>query len=78
MLAFVVQPKWFQAPSKVLLPEKTRSIVEAWQKDTGLEYAAQWVAGDVDHRKVTSDEVDFSSRNAKMKELEHCMHALES
>ena len=53
-------------------------MVEAWQKDTGLEYAAQWVAGDVDHRKVTSDEVDFSSRNAKIKELEHCMHALES
>ena len=76
MLAFVVQPKWFQAPSKVLLPEMTRSIVEGWQKDTGLEYAAQWVAGDVDHRKVTSDEVDFSSRNVKMKELEHCCHCM--
>jgi len=75
MLAFVVQPKWFQAPSKVLIPEKARSVVEAWKKETGLEYAVQWVEGDVDHRKVTSDEVDFSSGNARMRELEHCMHA---
>ena len=74
MLAFVVQPKWFQAPSKVLLPEKARSVVEAWRKDTGLEYAAQWVQGDVDHKEVTSDEVDFSSGNARMRELQHCMH----
>ena len=74
MLAFVVQPKWFQAPSKVLLPEKARATVEGWQKDTGLEYAAQWVQGDVDHRVVTSDEVDFSSGNVRMRELQHCMH----
>jgi ectoine hydroxylase-related dioxygenase (phytanoyl-CoA dioxygenase family) len=76
MLAFVVQPKWFQAPSKVLIPEKARSVVEAWQKETGLEYAALWVEGDVDHRKVTSDDVDFSSGNARMRELKHCMHAM--
>ncbi|KAM0708879.1 hypothetical protein Q7P35_002915 [Cladosporium inversicolor] len=76
MLAFVAQPKWFQAPSKVLLPEKARNIVEAWQRETGLEYAVQWVEGDVDHRKVTSDEVDFSSRNTKMRELEHCMYPM--
>jgi ectoine hydroxylase-related dioxygenase (phytanoyl-CoA dioxygenase family) len=69
MLAFVVQPKWFQAPSKVLIPEKARSLVEAWQGETGLEYAVQWVEGDVDHRKVTSDDVDFSSRNSKLREL---------
>lgn len=74
MLAFVVQPKWFQAPSKVLIPEKARKVVEAWQHETGLEYAVEWVEGDVDHRKVTSDDVDFSSGNARMRELEHCMH----
>lgn len=74
MLAFVVQPKWFQAPSKVLIPEKARVVVEAWQRETGLEYAAQWVRGDVDHRKVTSDDVDFSSGNARMEELRQYMH----
>jgi hypothetical protein len=74
MLAFVVQPKWFQAPSKVLIPEKARAVVEGWQRDTGLEYAVQWVDGDVDHKKITSDEVDFSSGNARMRELEFCMH----
>ncbi|GAB7333961.1 hypothetical protein MBLNU13_g06068t1 [Cladosporium sp. NU13] len=75
MLSFVVQPKWFQAPSKVLLPEKARGVVDAWQKEIGLEYAAQWVQSDVDHRKVTSDEADFSSGNARMKELKHCMRS---
>jgi hypothetical protein len=76
MLAFVVQPKWFQAPSKVLIPEKARAVVEAWRKETGLEYAAQWVEGDVDHRKVTSDDVDFSSRNVRMRELYSCMNVM--
>jgi len=73
MLAFVLQPKWFQAPSRVLIPEKARTVVEEWQKETGLEYAAQWVEGDVDHRKVTSNDVDFSSGNAMMKKLQHLM-----
>lgn len=74
MLAFVVQPKWFQAPSKVLLPLKAKSLVERWYAETGLEYNAEWVDGDVDHRKVTSDEVDFSTRNEKLLELEALMH----
>lgn len=69
MLAFVVQPKWFQAPSKVLIPEKARKVVERWKNETGLEYAVQWVEGDVDHRKVTSDDVDFSSENVRMSTL---------
>lgn len=74
MLAFVVQPRWFQAPSRVLMPAKARGLVEGWRRETGLEYACEWVDGDVDHRKVTSDEVDFSSGNARMRELEDCMH----
>jgi hypothetical protein len=74
MLAFVLQPKWFLAHSKVLIPEKARAVVEGWQRETGLEYAAQWVEGDVDHKKVTSDEVDFSSGNMRMRELEGFMH----
>ena len=74
MLAFVVQPKWFQAPSKVLLPVKARALVEGWQATTGLEYAAQWVDGEVDHRKVNSDDVDFSTSNRRLLELEHMMH----
>lgn len=74
MLAFVVQPKWFQAPSKVLLPVKARSLVERWKAESGLEYAPQWVDGDVDHKKVKSDEVDFASGNRKMLEMEALMH----
>lgn len=74
MLAFVIQPKWFQAPSKVLLPLKVKDIVDKWKRDTGLEYNAQWVDGEVDHKKVKSDEVDFATANRKMLELKHLMH----
>ncbi|EMC92531.1 hypothetical protein BAUCODRAFT_294980 [Baudoinia panamericana UAMH 10762] len=74
MLAFVVQPKWFQAPSKVLLPLKAKPLVERWRTETGLEYAAQWVDGDVDHRKVNSDEVDFSTGNVRLLGMEELMH----
>ena len=74
MLAFVVQPKWFQAPSRVLLPLKCKEIVEGWKRVTGLEYHAQWVDGDVDHKKVKSDDVDFATGNARMLELEGLMH----
>lgn len=77
MLAFVVQPKWFQAPSKVLLPLKARPLVEQWKAKTGLEYAAQWVEGDVDHKKVNSSEVDFSTSNQVLLGLEPLMHISE-
>jgi len=74
MLAFVIQPKWFQAPSKVLLPLKAKPLVDQWKAETGLEYAAQWVDGDVDHKKVNSGEVDFTTANRKLLDLEHTMH----
>lgn len=73
MLAFVVQPKWFQAPSKVLLPMKAKKLVQQWQANTGLEYAAQWVDGNVDHKLVSSNEVDFSTRNTRLLELDDMM-----
>lgn len=73
MLAFVIQPKWFQAPSKVLLPIKAKKLVQQWQADTGLEYNAQWVDGDVDHKLVSSNEVDFSTGNAKLLDLADLM-----
>lgn len=74
MLAFVVQPKWFQAPSKVLLPAKVKGMVEQWKQETGLEFAAEWVDGEVDHKKVTSNDVDFASGSERLKELEELMH----
>lgn len=74
MLAFVVQPKWFQAPSKVLLPLSAQSLVDSWKAETGLEYAAQWVDGEVDHRKINSEEVDFSTGNRKLLDMDGMMH----
>ena len=74
MLAYVIQPKWFEAPSRVLLPIKVRSLVERWKQETGLEFHAKWIDGDVDHRKVTSDDADFATSNKRLLELEHTMH----
>ncbi|KAF2721196.1 phytanoyl-CoA dioxygenase family protein [Polychaeton citri CBS 116435] len=74
MLAFVMQPKWFQAPSKVLLPMGVRGVVERWEQETGLEFCAEWVAGEVDHKKVKSNDVDFGSGSKRMSNLEHLMH----
>ncbi|KAK5120670.1 hypothetical protein LTR85_006028 [Meristemomyces frigidus] len=74
MLAFVMQPKWFQAPSRVLLPLKARPLIEEWKARSGLEYAAQWVDGEVDHKKVNSDDVDFSTGNQALLGMEPLMH----
>ena len=74
MLAFVIQPKWFQAPSKVILPKKAKPLVEQWKADTGFEYNAEWIEGDVDHREINSSSVDFSTRNRRLLELEDLMH----
>lgn len=75
MLAFVIQPKWFQAPSRVLLPSRTKDLFAKWKAETGLEFNADWVDGEVDHRKITSSNVDFATDNRKMRELEHLMHS---
>ncbi|TKA76663.1 hypothetical protein B0A55_02595 [Friedmanniomyces simplex] len=74
MLAFVYQPRWFGAPSKVILPLKAKPLVERWEAETGVEYNAIWVDGDVDHKKINSEEVDFSTRNKALLELEEMMH----
>ncbi|KAK3075016.1 hypothetical protein LTR53_002051 [Teratosphaeriaceae sp. CCFEE 6253] len=68
------QPRWFEAPSKVTLPLKAKPLVEQWQAETGVEYNAHWVDGDVDHKKINSGEVDFSTRNKRLLELEDLMH----
>lgn len=74
MLAYVVQPKWFEAPSRVLLPVKVKGLIERWREETGLEFHAKWIDGEVDHKKVKSEEVDFATTNEKLLELEHMMH----
>ncbi|KAH8749982.1 hypothetical protein BGZ57DRAFT_775717 [Hyaloscypha finlandica] len=58
MLAFVVQPAWFQGRSKVKLPLDVKDMVESWE----LEFDAEWV-GEVDHKKISSADVDFGSKS---------------
>ena len=49
--------------------------MEQWKEETGLEYNAKWTDGEVDHRKVKSDDVEFATGNKKLLELEHMMHS---
>lgn len=59
MLAFVAQPAWFQGQAKVLLPLSVKDLIESWSEE--LQFAAEWVEGPVDHKKLSSADVDFSS-----------------
>ncbi|KAE9367270.1 hypothetical protein N431DRAFT_429936 [Stipitochalara longipes BDJ] len=58
MLAFVIQPAWFQGRSKVKLPLDVKDLVESWE----LEFDAEWV-DEVDHKKISSADVDFGSKS---------------
>ena len=59
MLAFVAQPAWYQGKSKVLLPVSVKDLVESWSDE--LQFAAEWIDGEVDHKKLSSADVDFGS-----------------
>ena len=61
MLAFVAQPAWFQAKSKILLPLSVKDMVESW--DDELVFNAEWVDGEVDHKMVSSTGVDFDTKS---------------
>lgn len=61
MLAFAAQPAWFQARSKVLLPKSVRAMVESWSDE--FVFDAEWVDGEVDHKKLTSAHVDFDTHS---------------
>jgi ectoine hydroxylase-related dioxygenase (phytanoyl-CoA dioxygenase family) len=61
MLAFVVQPAWFQAKSEILLPENVKEMVEGWRKE--LQFDAKYVQGEVDHKVLSSEGVDFDTKS---------------
>ena len=61
MLAFVVQPVWFQGKSKVKLPLSVRDLVEGWSDE--LQFDAEWVEQEVDHKKIRSTSVDFDTKS---------------
>lgn len=59
MLAFVAQPAWFQGKSKVVLPFSVKDLVESWSDK--VQFAVDWVDGPVDHKKLSSANVDFGT-----------------
>jgi hypothetical protein len=65
MLAFVASPRWWQGRSKIMLPANVREMVERWGSEDGeyggFLYDAEWVEGEVDHKKLSSGGVDFDS-----------------
>lgn len=61
MLAFVASPAWWQGRSKILLPTDVKDMVDSWSDEMGFD--AQYVDGEVDHKKLKSEGVDFDSKS---------------
>ena len=61
MLAFVAQPAWFRGRAKVLLPKSVKDLIDSWSDE--FQFDAEWVDGEVDHKKVKSTHVDFDTKS---------------
>lgn len=65
MLAYVASPRWWQGRSKIKLPADVKDMVEAWaQEENTFLFDAEYVPGVVDHKKLSSGDVDFDSKSA--------------
>jgi hypothetical protein len=64
MLAFVIQPAWFQGRSKVKLPGSVKDLVDSWCDE--LRFDTEWVEGEVDHKKIRSTNVDFDTKSESL------------
>ena len=64
MLAFVVQPAWYQGRSNVKLPNSVRCVVQSWSDE--LQFDAEWTEEEVDHKKIRSTNVDFDTKSAAL------------
>lgn len=73
MLAFVAQAAWFQGKAKVLLPLSVKSLVDSWSDE--IQFAAEWVDGEVDHKTLSSADVDFGSDSLAIKKSQDVLSA---
>ncbi|OCT52245.1 phytanoyl-CoA dioxygenase family protein [Cladophialophora carrionii] len=65
MLAFVASPNWWQGRSKIALPADVKDMVEQWAREEhSLLYDAEWIEGEVNHKKLRSAGVDFDTKSA--------------
>ena len=70
MLAFVASPRWWQGKAKIVLPVEVKGKVEEWEREDGEEgfaYEAEWIEGEVDHKKINSAGVDFDTGSERLK-----------
>jgi hypothetical protein len=56
MLAFVVEPAWYQGKGLVKLPRFVKNLVDSQD----LHFAADWV-DEVDHKKIRSTDTDIDT-----------------
>ncbi len=72
MLAFLVEPAWFQGKGLVTLPTSVKDFVESWSDE--LQFAADWV-DEVDYKKIQSPDANFDTGSNVLekyrKELAH-------
>lgn len=64
MLAYVHTPWWYKCPAVVVLPEKSRELVNSWaaRKKHPVIYHAHYVPGHIDHKTIEFTPV-FESGN---------------
>jgi len=63
MLAFVLEPAWYQGRGLVKLPRSVKDVVKLWSDE--LQFAADWV-DEVDHKKVRSTDTDFDTGSSAL------------
>lgn len=68
MLAFVAQPAWFQGKAKISLPLSVKNLVESWSDE--VQFAVEWVDGEVDHKRLRSTDADFNSNSRVLRRYE--------
>jgi ectoine hydroxylase-related dioxygenase (phytanoyl-CoA dioxygenase family) len=61
VLAFVVQPAWYQAKNALPLPENVKEHVESWGDE--MQFQIDWVKGDVDHLNLNLLNLDMQSES---------------
>jgi ectoine hydroxylase-related dioxygenase (phytanoyl-CoA dioxygenase family) len=63
MLAFVLEPAWYQGKGLVKLPRSVKDLVESWSNE--LQFAADWV-DEVDHKKIRSTDTNFDTGSSAL------------
>lgn len=67
MLAFVVEPAWYQGKGLVKLPNSVNDLVQSWSDE--LQFAADWV-DEVDYKKIRPSATNFDTGSSALEKYQ--------